>query len=184
MADDPVYAVDGCTACPKLVEHRSRIVNAVGSNDANLALVGEAPGKDEDEGGEPFVGRSGDILMDALGSHGVERDDIYITNCVRCRPPENRTPHVAELEACSTHLEQELALLQPEAVLALGSTPTRVLLGETGALSPLVGEERNWSGPCGFDTRVIVSYHPAATIYDRDKRPMFDEVIDRAVEFV
>lgn len=183
MSDKPVYEVEDCTSCPNLVENRSRIVNGIGSKDADLVLVGEAPGKNEDEGGEPFVGRSGEILMDAFAEHGVSRDEVYITNCVRCRPPDNRTPHVGELDACSVHLEKELELLQPDAVMALGSTPTRVLLGEKGPLGDIVGTEQDWEGD-NFETTVIVSYHPAATLYDRDKLPTFENVVSRAAQFV
>ncbi|MFB6189807.1 MAG: uracil-DNA glycosylase family protein, partial [Halapricum sp.] len=103
---DEQLCVTDCERCPELVASRSRIVNGVGPTDADLVFVGEAPGAQEDEQGEPFVGRSGDVLDDALRDAGLSRADVRITNCVRCRPPDNRDPKREELDNCRGYLEE------------------------------------------------------------------------------
>src|SRR6056297_1460256 len=112
--------VTACERCPALVESRSRIVNGVGPDDAALLFVGEAPGAQEDEQGEPFVGRSGSVLDDALRDNGLSRADVRITNCVRCRPPENRDPRTEELANCRGYLEAEIERIDPDVVVTLG----------------------------------------------------------------
>lgn len=174
---DSNLAVTACEECPNLCDSRSRIVNGVGPTDADVVLVGEAPGANEDETGEPFVGRSGDILDEALDAAGLSREAVRITNCVRCRPPDNRDPHVAELEACSSYLEEELIQVDPTVVVPLGRIPVKRLLGDVGKISDVAGETRQrdvrgWSGT------VVVSVHPAATLYNRSLRPTFDETFE------
>ncbi|MCL7417996.1 MAG: uracil-DNA glycosylase, partial [Halalkalicoccus sp.] len=115
--------VTACERCPALVESRSRIVNGVGPEDADLLIVGEAPGEQEDREGEPFVGRSGTQLDEKLREHGIAREDVRITNCVRCRPPENRDPTKGELENCRGYLEREVELVDPELVMTVGKVP-------------------------------------------------------------
>lgn len=177
--------VQTCERCPNLVECRSRIVNGVGPADADVVLVGEAPGAQEDETGEPFVGRSGSILNEALDEAGLERSDIRIMNCVRCRPPDNRDPHVAEREHCRAHLKHELEAVDPAVVVPLGRIPVEELVGDIGKVTDVAGESLSaevgdWAGV------VVASVHPAATIYNRSLRPTFNEtfqtVADRAVE--
>lgn len=170
-------AVSECSECPRLVDCRSRIVNGVGPVDADVVLIGEAPGANEDEGGEPFVGRSGSILDEALAENNLSRDDIRITNCVRCRPPENRDPRVGELENCRPHLIEELARIDPEVVVTLGRVPTEQLLGDVGKVSDAAG---NWytTSLNGTEYDVLVSVHPAATLYNRSLRPRFDETFE------
>src|SRR6056297_1290418 len=114
--DESATAVTGCERCPALVESRSRIVNGVGPTDADLLFVGEAPGANEDEQGEPFVGRSGDVLDETLREAGLDRGDVRITNCVRCRPPDNRDPRKEELANCRGYLETEIDRVDPELV--------------------------------------------------------------------
>lgn len=173
--------VSACERCPKLVDCRSRIVNGVGPADADIVLVGEAPGAQEDETGEPFVGRSGSILDEALENAGLNREDIRITNCVRCRPPDNRDPHVAERENCQPHLEREIETVDPEVVVPLGRIPVEELVGDIGKVTDVAGEALpaeigNWSGT------VVASVHPAATIYNRSLRPTFNETIEHVRE--
>jgi DNA polymerase len=173
--------VEGCERCPELVESRSRIVNGVGPEDADLLFLGEAPGQYEDEGGEPFVGRSGDILDEALRDAGIARADVRITNCVRCRPPENRDPHREELANCKGYLEQELTIVDPDLVVTMGKVPSQHLLArdvavtkESGSLHDArIGERAQ---------RILVSVHPAATLYDRSQREGFFETIAQAAE--
>jgi Uracil-DNA glycosylase len=112
--------VTDCKQCSDLVASRGQIVNGVGPDDAALVFVGEAPGATEDEEGEPFVGRSGSVLDDALADAGVERADVRITNCVRCRPPENRDPTTAELANCRGYLDGEIKAVDPTLVVTWG----------------------------------------------------------------
>lgn len=174
---DSTLDVTDCTDCPNLCDSRSRIVNGVGPTDADVVLVGEAPGANEDETGEPFVGRSGDILDEALTTAGLSREDIRITNCVRCRPPENRDPHVAELEACSSYLEEELIRVDPTVVVPLGRIPVKQLLGDVGKISESAGETRQ-RDVTGWSGTVVISVHPAATLYNRSLRPTFNETFE------
>jgi len=120
MGEMEDLCVTDCTRCPALVDSRSRIVNGAGPEDADLLFVGEGPGAKEDEQGEPFVGRSGTVLDDGLRTVGLARSDIRISNCVRCRPPENRDPKKDELANCRGYLEREIDRLDPEVIVTLG----------------------------------------------------------------
>ncbi|WP_284012258.1 uracil-DNA glycosylase [Halobaculum litoreum] len=178
--DADLCATD-CERCPALVESRSRIVNGVGPADADLVFVGEAPGANEDAEGEPFVGRSGTVLDDALRDAGLARADVRITNCVRCRPPDNRDPTTDELANCRGYLAEELARVDPELVVTLGKVPSQHLLDRSVAVTTENGEV--------FDARVgdtavrlLVCLHPAATLYDRSQADAFDETVARAAE--
>jgi DNA polymerase len=173
--------VQNCTRCPDLVDSRSRIVNGVGPADADLLLVGEGPGKNEDEQGEPFVGRSGSVLDDALGEAGVLREEVRITNCVRCRPLENRDPKKEELANCRGYLETEIERVDPSLVITLGKVPSEHLLGRSVAITSEAGnivETRLGDR----SQRVLLSVHPAATLYDRSQREGFFETIETAVD--
>ncbi len=173
--------VVSCARCPRLVESRSRIVNGVGPDDADLLFVGEAPGATEDERGEPFVGRSGDVLDDALCDAGLARADVRITNCVRCRPPENRDPTGAELDSCRGHLGRELAAIDPELVVTLGKVPSEHLLGRSVAVTTEAGDAADVRiGDRSY--RAVVSVHPAATLYDGSQRETFVETVARAAD--
>ena len=132
--------VTGCERCPALVDSRSRIVSGVGPTDADLLFVGEAPGAHEDEQGEPFVGRSGDVLDSGLRDAGLDRVDVRITNCVRCRPPDNRDPTRDERESCRGYLEREIAAVDPELVVTLGKVPSEHLLGRSVGVTSEAGE--------------------------------------------
>jgi DNA polymerase len=172
-----------CERCPDLVASRSQIVNGDGPADADLVFLGEAPGANEDERGEPFVGRSGDILEDALRDAGLGRVDVRITNCVRCRPPENRDPTREELENCRGYLERELALVDPELVVTLGKVPSEHLLDRPVAVTKEAGDVVDVRlGERAY--RVLLSVHPAATLYDGSQRGTFFGTIDRAAELV
>ena len=183
---DESEAMDGlcvtdCTRCPKLVESRSRIVNGAGPEDADLLFVGEGPGANEDEQGEPFVGRSGTVLDDGLRTVGLERRDIRIANCVRCRPPENRDPTKAELENCRGYLETEIERLDPDVIVTLGKVPSEHLLGRSVAVTKEAGsleEVRIADTP----RRVLISVHPAATLYDRSQEETFEDALERAAD--
>ena len=173
--------VTDCERCPALVESRSRIVNGVGPDDAALLFVGEAPGQHEDEQGEPFVGRSGDVLDDALAEAGVLREEVRITNCVRCRPPENRDPHKEELANCRNYLETEVDRVDPAVVVTLGKIPAEHLLDRSVAVTKEAGSVAD-ARIAGESRRVLLSVHPAATLYDRSQQETFETTIREAVE--
>ena len=176
-------AVTACERCPALCESRSRIVNGGGPADAELLFVGEGPGEREDSTGEPFVGRSGTVLDDALRDSGLGRDDIRITNCVRCHPPDNRDPHADELANCREYLEREIVAVDPELVVTLGKVPTEHLLGRDARVtdeSGTVEEIRLGERP----QRVLVCVHPAATLYDASQKETFADTIATAAGIV
>ncbi len=173
--------VSGCTRCSSLAESRQQIVNGTGPADADLVFVGEAPGANEDEQGEPFVGRSGSVLDDALRDEGLAREDVRITNCVRCRPPENRDPTTEEREHCREYLEAELDLLAPEVIVTLGKVPSEHLLERDVAVTNEAGtlvDQRI----AGTPRSVLVCVHPAATLYDRSQEETFETTIRKAAE--
>lgn len=174
-------AIDpGCRRC-RLHMGRTQVVTGTGAQSSRLVFIGEAPGRDEDLQGEPFVGRAGMVLNSALASAGVTRDDVYITNLVKCRPPDNRKPRKDEVSACSMHLESEFSHLRPSVVCLLGQSVAKGILDEDRSMAELAGTERTvtlW----GHDVRAFISYHPAACLYTRENVDKFDETIRICVE--
>lgn len=146
----------GCTRC-RLCETRTNVVFGVGSGKSGLLFVGEGPGREEDLRGEPFVGRSGQLLDRLVHEElSLDRSSCYIANVVKCRPPGNRDPEPDEIAACAPYLEGQLALLDPKVVVTLGNVATRALLGTTEGVSSLRGRAHPWRG------RVLVpTFHPA-----------------------
>lgn len=181
MGEMEDLCVTECTRCPALVDSRSRIVNGTGPEDADLLFVGEGPGANEDEQGEPFVGRSGTVLDDGLRNVGLERRDVRISNCVRCRPPENRDPKKDELANCRGYLEREIELLDPDVIVTLGKVPSEHLLGRSVAVTEEAGtlEEVRIDGT---PRRLLICVHPAATLYDRSQEETFENALQRAAE--
>ncbi|WP_135534805.1 MULTISPECIES: uracil-DNA glycosylase family protein [Halostella] len=174
-------AVTDCERCPALCESRNRIVNGVGPADADVQFIGEAPGANEDERGEPFVGRSGDVLDDALLAAGLEREAIRISNCVRCRPPDNRDPTTEELANCRGYLESEIAAVDAEVIVTLGKVPSEHLLERDVAVTNEAGslvDVRIGGEP----RRVLICVHPAATLYDRSQEETFEETLATAAD--
>ena len=148
-----------CTKCA-LASTRTQVVLGSGSQQARLIVVGEAPGKNEDEGGAPFIGRSGQLLFSLIQEElGLLRDDCYVTNVVKCRPPQNRTPKRAEIAACAQWLDIQKATWGGRVVLALGLTAARALTGSASAMAELHGVP---AGSEGFT--VVPTYHPAAAL--------------------
>ncbi|WP_458208216.1 uracil-DNA glycosylase [Haladaptatus sp. NG-SE-30] len=171
--------VTDCTRCPALVDCRSQIVNGVGPEDADILFVGEAPGAREDEQGEPFVGRSGSVLDDGLRDRGLSRADVRITNCVRCRPPENRDPTKEELGNCREYLEREIELVNPEVIVTLGKVPSEHLLDRDVAVTKEAGTVAN--ADLGGEVRdLLICVHPAATLYDRSQESTFESTLEKA----
>ncbi|WP_018256843.1 uracil-DNA glycosylase [Halomicrobium katesii] len=174
--------VTDCERCGDLVDSRSRIVDGTGPPEADLLFVGEAPGAQEDADGEPFVGRSGDVLDDALREAGLDRGDVRITNCVRCRPPDNRDPRQAELANCRPYLEREIELVDPELIVTLGKVPAEHLLERDVAVTSEAGDV--FDPEIGGQRReLLISVHPAATLYDRSQADTFDDAIATAADY-
>jgi DNA polymerase len=149
----------GCTRCP-LAAQRTQVVFGVGDPEADLMFVGEAPGRDEDLRGEPFVGRSGRLLDRLMHEElGVGRDHCYIANVVKCRPPDNRDPKADEIAACRPYLEAQLRLIRPKVVVTLGNFSTRLLLGTDLGITKVRGR----AYPMG-DWQLVPTYHPAAAL--------------------
>ncbi|PSP55631.1 uracil-DNA glycosylase [Halobacteriales archaeon QS_1_67_19] len=171
--------VTECTRCPELVESRSQIVNGTGPADAGIMFVGEGPGQQEDQQGEPFVGRSGTILDDKLRDRGLAREDVRITNCVRCRPPENRDPTSEELDNCWPYLQSEIEQVDPEVIVTLGKVPSEHLLDRDVAVTKEAGSAEQ-ADLGGAVRDVLICVHPAATLYDRSQEETLDAALDKA----
>ena len=149
-----------CTRC-KLSRTRNKIVFGDGDPNARLLFVGEGPGADEDAQGIPFVGRGGQLLNNMINAMGLKREQVYIANIVKCRPPSNRVPEPDEAHTCMPFLELQIAAVQPEVIVALGSTAATYLLGVKSALGSLRGKIHASRG-----AKLIVTYHPAFLLRD------------------
>jgi len=152
-----VAAVDQCTLC-SLHKSRTQTVFGVGSRDADLLVIGEAPGAEEDRKGEPFVGRAGQLLDAMLAAVGFIRNDVYIANILKCRPPNNRDPKTEEATSCAPYLEQQLSLIQPKVILALGRIAAQWLLQCDTPIGRLRGSVNQFGVQ---EIPLIASYHPA-----------------------
>lgn len=155
--------------------NEERFVPAVGPDDAEVMLVGEAPGANEVEEGEPFVGRAGDKLDDILHKIGVERSDLYITNLVKIRPPDNKDPKKDEIEAWKPLLQNEIDRVDPDFVLTLGNFPSKEILGIKDGITSVHGRIFTREG-----RKIMPVYHPAATLYDRSKTPDLEKDLRKA----
>jgi uracil-DNA glycosylase family 4 len=144
-----------CTRC-RLARTRTQVVFGTGNPEADLVFVGEAPGHDEDLKGEPFVGRAGQLLTDIIKAMRMTRDDVYIANVIKCRPPENRNPEPDELEACRPYIRKQLDFLKPRVIVTLGRFALQSLTGKGYAISSVRGQ---WLESDGI--KVMPTYHPA-----------------------
>jgi len=179
MGEMDGLTVRDCTRCPALVESRSRIVNGTGPADADVLFLGEGPGAQEDAQGEPFVGRSGQVLDEKLRERGLSRDTVRITNSVRCRPPDNRDPTSEELANCRGWLDAEIERVDPAVVVTLGKVPSEHLLDRNVAVTTEAGTvERVELG--GRPREVLVCVHPAAMLYDRSQEATLEATLDKA----
>lgn len=148
-------AVAGCKACP-LAATRTQTVFGSGSREASWVIVGEAPGEQEDLKGEPFVGRAGQLLTEMLRAVGQAREDVFICNVLKCRPPQNRDPSPEESAQCQPFLKKQLALLDPRVIVAVGRIAAQTVLETQAPLSTLRGKTHDYAG-----VPLIVTYHPA-----------------------
>jgi DNA polymerase len=150
-----------CTRCRLHKQGRQQIVFGVGNPRADLMFIGEAPGADEDIQGEPFVGRAGQLLNNMIKAMGLRREDVYIANIIKCRPPGNRTPEREECETCSPFLFRQIEVVKPKAIVALGAVAAKTLLAINAPMSELRGRWYDFRG-----TKLAVTYHPAFLLRD------------------
>ncbi len=156
-------ATAGCTRC-RLAEGRTQVVFGAGSPTAELMFVGEAPGFHEDQQGVPFVGQAGKLLERLLNGIGLRREDVYIANVLKCRPPGNRDPQQDEIEACESHLFRQIELIEPKVVATLGNFATKLLSGRPLGITRVHGQEQEVT----LGNRCVLLYplyHPAAALY-------------------
>jgi uracil-DNA glycosylase len=160
------------THCCALCPNRTNAVPGEGNPQARLFLVGEGPGATEDAQGRPFVGQAGNLLNGILDAIEVPRDSVYITNIVKCRPPQNRKPLPDEIAACIPYLHRQIEIVQPKVLLALGSTAAEAMLGVRKSLGELRGKVHTYNG-----IPLVVTYHPAALLRNPNwKKPTWDDV--------
>ena len=157
--------INTCMQCP-LGATRTKFVFGVGNPHARLMFVGEAPGADEDAQGEPFVGRAGQLLNKILAAISLKREEVYIANILKCRPPNNRTPIPEEVAACMPFLKKQIALVKPQIIVCLGLTAAQNLLGISESLGKLRGRMLTFA-----DTPLLVTYHPAALLRNPNWKP-------------
>jgi len=169
--DELATLIAACTKC-RLCERRTNTVPGEGPPDARLLVVGEGPGRTEDETGRPFVGQAGELLTKILAAIDLPRDRVYICNVVKCRPPENRAPQFDEIAACVPYLFRQIDLVRPKVILAMGGTAAQTMLNSKQSLGAMRNQVHRFRG-----IPVIVTYHPAALLRNPNwKKPTWDDV--------
>jgi uracil-DNA glycosylase len=164
--------IGDCTRCRLHKQGRKQIVFGVGNPTADLMFIGEAPGADEDLQGEPFVGRAGQLLNNMIKAMGLEREQAYIANIIKCRPPGNRTPERDECETCSPFLMRQIEVIKPKAIVALGAVAAKTLLAINAPMTELRGRWYDFRG-----TKLAVTYHPAFLLRDpRQKKEAWKDL--------
>jgi DNA polymerase len=170
-----------CTKCPHLVSSRTQTVFGVGNLDAELMFIGEAPGADEDRQGEPFVGRAGQLLTRIIAAMGFTRDDVYIANVLKCRPhmppgaPGNRPPTASEMATCLPYLTEQIEIIQPKVLVALGATAVEGLLGERQPMNKMRGRWHTYG-----ETPLMITFHPSYLLRNQantEKRKVWEDML-------
>jgi DNA polymerase len=174
--------VAGCTSCA-LAQTRTQVVFGVGSPSADLMFVGEAPGFHEDKQGIPFVGAAGKLLTKLLAGIGIEREDVYIANVLKCRPPGNRDPLPDEIEACESHLFKQIELIQPKVVATLGNFATKLLSGKPAGITRVHGQPQEMTLG-GQRVLLYPIFHPAAALYTPRMLEVLEEDFKRIPELM
>lgn len=165
-------AIGNCPKCSLLAGTRRQIVFGTGNPSADIVVVGEAPGADEDVQGKPFVGRAGKLLTDILAAISLSRDEIFICNILKCRPPDNRNPLPDEIANCEPYLFKQLEMIKPRLILAVGTFAAQTLLQTKEPLGRLRGKFHEYKG-----VKMMVTYHPAALLRNPNwKRPTWEDV--------
>jgi uracil-DNA glycosylase len=169
--DELNNSINTCLKC-ELGNTRTNFVFGVGNKNAEVMFVGEAPGADEDAQGEPFVGRAGQLLNKILTAVDLKREDVYICNILKCRPPGNRDPQSSEMELCTPYLYKQIMLVQPQFIICLGRIAAQWLLQTNSTLTALRGKIHDYRG-----TKLIVTYHPAALLRNPNwKYPAWEDM--------
>ncbi len=169
--EEVAATIAGCRKC-FLCEGRARTVPGEGNPNAKLMFVGEGPGQKEDETGRPFVGRAGELLTQIIEAIDLTREQVFIANVVKCRPPQNRKPLPDEMAACCLYLERQIELVQPKALVALGATAAEAMLRVKKSLTELRGRVHSYRG-----IPLVVTYHPAALLRNPNwKKPTWDDI--------
>ncbi len=173
--------VSGCTQCPHLASSRKQTVFGVGNPDADVMFIGEAPGADEDAQGEPFVGRAGQLLARIISAMGFNREDVYIANILKCRPDTpgassgNRPPTPEEMQTCLPYLVEQIEIVQPKVLVALGATAVEGLLGLRAPMRGLRGTWHSYQ-----DTPLVITYHPSYLLRNQapaEKRKVWEDML-------
>jgi uracil-DNA glycosylase family 4 len=163
--------IGDCTRC-RLHKGRTNLVFGVGNVNADLMFIGEGPGADEDAKGEPFVGRAGQLLNNMITAMGITREDVYIANVVKCRPPQNRTPEKDECDTCSPFLMRQIDVIKPKVIVALGAVAAKNLLAVNNSMANLRGRWYDFR-----DSKLLVTYHPAYLLRDpRQKKEAWKDL--------
>lgn len=160
-------ACENCNKC-KLCTNRNKVVIGEGNKNAKIMFIGEGPGADEDMQGIPFVGKAGKLMNMAFAGLGIKREEIYITNVVKCRPPNNRNPEKEEAESCMEYLREQINLVKPEIIVLLGSVALKNILGEEYSITKTRGQ---WVEKDGI--KYMPTFHPAALLRDETKKIAF-----------
>jgi uracil-DNA glycosylase len=182
--DDLYSQIHDCTICP-LGSTRKNFVFGSGNPNADIMVIGEAPGADEDEQGLPFVGRAGQLLTKILEAINLSREEVFICNIIKCRPPQNRVPNPIEVESCEPYLMKQIELIKPEFILALGLTAVDTLLKKKHKMGDIRGSIMNYHG-----IKMLVTYHPAALLRNpewkkhtwedvKNLRRLYDEYLNK-----
>ena len=170
-----------CTKCPHLARSRTQTVFGVGDPEAELMFIGEAPGADEDAQGEPFVGKAGQLLTKIIGAMGFKRDEVFISNVLKCRPdmppgaPGNRPPTPVEMATCLPYLAEQIDIVQPKVLIALGATAVEGLLGTRGVMRDLRGRWHSYK-----ETPLMITYHPSYLLRNQaptERRKVWEDMI-------
>lgn len=157
--------IEGCNRCPELYSTRTQTVFGVGPVNPEICFVGEAPGADEDARGEPFVGRAGQLLDKIIVACGFKREEVYICNTIKCRPPNNRTPSPGERDNCREYFDKQIALVNPKYIVCLGATAAQNVLGTTTGINRLRGSMHKFG-----NIPVLCTFHPAYLLRDETKK--------------
>lgn len=174
--DELENSIINCKKC-KLCQNRNNIVFGIGNKNADIMLVGEGPGADEDRQGIPFVGKAGQLMNKAFEGLGIDRTSVYIANIVKCRPPQNRVPEKDEAEACLNYLRNQVILVKPKIIVLLGSTALKNILGKEYGITSVRG---NWIERKGI--LYMPTWHPAALLRDETKKIEFWKDLKLVVE--
>ena len=160
-------ACNNCKKC-KLCNSRTKVVIGTGNKNAKIMFIGEGPGADEDSQGIPFVGKAGQLMNKAFEGIGIKREDVYITNIVKCRPPQNRNPEKEEAQSCKEYLDTQIKLINPEIIILLGSVALKNILGEEYGITASRGKWFEKNGK-----KILPTFHPAALLRDETKKIYF-----------